>query len=184
MAQRPHPDRIVAELWPPRRPERETVFAVLDGARDERIAPAVQKAGLEHACLYRGELAQTLSDVAPYLVALEPRHEFTRWLLTHGWGQSWGIFAVSQAPLADLRRHFRKFLMVYDETGKPLYFRFYDPRVLRIFLPTCDADQLQSLFGPILRYVTEDEDGTGLLIFRATDPTPPTPERISLERNQ
>jgi hypothetical protein len=169
MAQRPDPDRIVAELWPPRRPDRETVFAVLDGARDERIAPAVQKAGLEHVCLYRGELAQTLSDVAPYLVALEPRHEFTRWLLANGWGQSWGIFVVSTAPLADLRRHLRKFLMVYDESGKPLYFRFYDPRVLRIFLPTCTADQLQSLFGPVLRYVAEEGSANALVVYSRAD---------------
>ena len=163
------PERIMAELWPARRSAGEQVFAVLDGARDARILPALQQATVGHVCLYRGELARTLSDVAPYLVALEPQHAFTRWLLTHGWGESWGIFAVSQAPLADLRRHFRKFLMVYDETGKPLYFRFYDPRVLRIFLPTCNADQLQSLFGSMLRYIVEDENANALIVYSCPD---------------
>ena len=54
--------------------------------------------------------------------------------------------------------------MAYDPDFQPLYFRYYDPRVLRVYLPTCDADELRTLFGPISRLLCEDEEG-GLLKF-------------------
>lgn len=40
----------------------------------------------------------------------------------------------------------------------PIYFRFYDPRVLRRFLPVCTPDQLYAFFGPIDYFLFEDED--------------------------
>jgi hypothetical protein len=43
-----------------------------------------------------------------------------------------------------------------------MYFRFYDPRVLRIFLPTCDQDQLLTFFGRIRSFWTENESGEGM----------------------
>jgi hypothetical protein len=48
-----------------------------------------------------------------------------------------------------LRRHLRQFLTVRDPRGQQLLFRYYDPRVLRVYLPTCVEDELQSMFGPI-----------------------------------
>ena len=53
------------------------------------------------------------------------------------------------ATLEELRRHFRKFLKVEDPKGKSLIFRYYDPRVLRVYLPTCNAMELQTVFGPV-----------------------------------
>jgi len=46
-----------------------------------------------------------------------------------------------------MRQHFRRFITVHDESGKPLLFRYYDPRVLRTFLPTCNAKELAEIFG-------------------------------------
>ena len=42
-----------------------------------------------------------------------------------------------------------KLLWVRDEGQRQLYFRFYDPRVLPVFLPTCDAEQRRQVFGPV-----------------------------------
>ena len=38
-----------------------------------------------------------------------------------------------------------------------MIFRFYDPRVLRKFLPTCNADELQTFFGKVETFFAEDE---------------------------
>ena len=59
----------------------------------------------------------------------------------------------------------RRFLTVYDHTGKPMYFRYYDPRVLRVFLPTCTPAEQQTMFGPVQSYFAEDEDPDSLLEF-------------------
>jgi hypothetical protein len=163
---RPHPDTIIAALWRPRGDGTlPQIYAILDGARDERIHPMVMNADVECCCLYRGALHPELAHAAPYLLGLRPDAAFTSWLLTHGWGDSWGIFAESDAELRILRRHFRTFLMVYDGEGKPLYFRYYDPRVLRVYLPTCDAVELTTIFGPVNGYMAENEAGEGLLRY-------------------
>ncbi|HXN45915.1 MAG TPA: DUF4123 domain-containing protein [Bryobacteraceae bacterium] len=142
------------------------VFAVLDGASVPGLRLKLHQARPEHECLYRGDLEPDMAEVAPYLVRLERKAEFTEWVLTQGWGKHWGIFACAQADLHAMRQHFRRFLIVHDESGKPLYFRFYDPRVLRSYLPTCNASELAAIFGPVDSFVLEGEDPGQLLRLR------------------
>lgn len=37
-----------------------------------------------------------------------------------------------------------------------MLFRFYDPRVLRLYLPTCTSTELEQVFGPVGTFFTED----------------------------
>lgn len=140
------------------------VFAVLDGASIQNLLEKLEQYQPEQYCLYRGELAADLAKVAPYLVRLEQGSEVLNWILS-GFGKHWGIFAVAKANLRTMRQHFRQLLTVELAEGKVVYFRFYDPRVLRGFLPTCNAQQNQIMFGPILSYFTEKEDTQAFLYF-------------------
>jgi len=141
------------------------LFAVLDSAREPGIPVELRRKGAEFSSLYRGEPEESLSSVAPYLVSLDPKAELMRWLLTNGWGKSWGIFLVSSTSLETLRQHFRRFLLVRDVAGKELYFRFYDPRVLRTFLPTCTGAETRRFFGPVGIYLMEAENGEAVSFF-------------------
>jgi hypothetical protein len=132
------------------------VFTILDGASVPGLPTHLASFNPEHICLYRGELEPDLAEVAPYLVFLERDAPFTDWVISNGWGQHWGIFGITQADMNELRKHFRKFLMVYDESGKSLYFRYYDPRVMQAYLPTCNADELKIVFGPVVKYLMEN----------------------------
>lgn len=138
-------------------------YAVLDGASVRDLLWMLDQHQPESVCLFRGELTQDLQETSPYLVRLERNAPFTDWLLRNGWGNHWGIFARSGADLHTMRKHFRTFLTVKHHDGTPLYFRYYDPRVLRAFLPTCNAGELGILFGPVSEYVVEAKD-PGLLI--------------------
>ena len=134
-------------------------FAVLDGARDENLLAALQADGAPPwRCLFAGELDPDMALVAPYLVELDPHGAFTQRLLREGWGQHRGVFVASAQPLPALWRHLRAQTGVYGPDLEPLFFRFYDPRVLRHTLPTCDARQLLEFFGPVTCFVAEDED--------------------------
>ncbi|MCJ7602705.1 MAG: DUF4123 domain-containing protein [Desulfobulbaceae bacterium] len=124
---------------------------------------------IQKKCLFHGSKAVELATVAPYLVHLKKDDPFTDWLISQGWGKSWGIFCQSSENLDTLQRHFRKFLMVYDEDGKPLYFRFYDPRVFRVYLPTCNENELAIIFGPVYVYIVENEDAEKMIDFFYTD---------------
>ncbi len=46
-----------------------------------------------------------------------------------------------------------------EETGERLYFRFYDPDVLRVFLGAATAKQRQDFFRDITRVVLPTETG-------------------------
>lgn len=147
------------------------VYAVLDGASIPglELPKLLWKLKPEHVCLYRGKLEPDMAEVAPYLVKLEYDHPFTKLVLEKGWGNHWGIFVVTglEANIRKMRNHFRKFLMVINPEGKSVYFRYYDPRVLRVYLPTCNAGEIQTLFGPISSYIAEDEDASTLLRLSA-----------------
>ncbi len=142
-----------------------TVYTILDGASVPRLPQTLEQMGVESECLFRGELEPELALVAPYLAVVQPGHPFTEWLLQEGWGRHWGVFTISKADFRDLRMHLRTFLKVYGPDLTPLYFRYYDPRVLRVYLPTCNEQDLQTVFGPVLRYLVEDENPVALLKF-------------------
>jgi Domain of unknown function (DUF4123) len=89
-----------------------------------------------------------------------------RAVLENGWGNAWGVFFSSSAQLETLRKHFRMFLRVTDEAGRRLLFRFYDPRVLSIYLPTCNNEELTTIFGPIDRFVVEKGEGAEAVEYR------------------
>ncbi|MFT3766852.1 MAG: DUF4123 domain-containing protein [Minicystis sp.] len=158
-------ERVREALWPSSGRQPWNVYAVLDAARNERIHPAVMQSGLEQACLYAGKIPQTLSEVAPYLVKLTKDAPFAKELLEKGWGDAWGVYVLSTATLEELRRHFRRLLKVQDEAGRSMIFRFYDPRVLRIYLPTCNAGELAHVFGPVGMFVLEGEDRAEVIRF-------------------
>lgn len=136
-----------------------TVFVILDGATVPDLPASLAAFSPERVCLYRGDLEPDMAEVAPYLAILERDDVFTEWVLCSGWGRCWGIFGTSQARLPELRKHFRRFVKVHNEqTGKLLYFRFYDPTALRVYLPSCTSDELVGFFGPVDCYLMEDAE--------------------------
>jgi hypothetical protein len=140
-------------------------YAILDGASNPALLEQLNNDQPEFSCLYRGELEPDIAECAPYLVKLDAGAPFTHWI-SSGLGNHWGIFAVADCDLRTLRRHLRTLNMVYDpETHKPLLFRYYDPRVLSVFLPTCDREQMTAFFGPVQAYFAETEGGGDLASF-------------------
>ncbi len=156
-------DRLAESFWPAG-PDDHT-FAVLDGARDPRVHGAVTGSGLPHRCLYIGAVAPVLARAAPWLVQLDGPPAAVRALVGAAWGRAWGVFARSDASLDGLHRHLRRLLRVQDERGKTLLFRYYDPRVLRVYLPTCTEDELDQVFGPVERFVLEGDAPQRVVTF-------------------
>jgi uncharacterized protein DUF4123 len=114
--------------------------------------------------LFGAENLETLESTAPHLVEIARSYSFTKLLIEMGWGQSWGIF-VRIKDASNLRYHLRTFLRVQDAAGRVVYFRYYDPRVLRAYLPTCLPQELETVFGPVAGYLVESEDGNELIEF-------------------
>jgi hypothetical protein len=157
-------EQILQVLFPVKKQNARSVWMILDGARDERIYRYLKTCNLDYLCLYTGKLPIELQYVAPYLLELPSNSKTARELIDMAWGNNWGIF-LSIDDFSKLRPHLRKFLKVKDESGKKLLFRFYDPRVMRVFLPTCSSEQLREFFGPIAIFHVEDDHGSMLKSF-------------------
>ena len=158
--------RLVELLFYRYETEGTSLFALLDAARDPAIYQAIRYSGFEHQCLFTGQLSADLQAASPYLLRIVPDTLTFPKLLEQGWGRSWGLFLAARAGIFTVRRHLRTLLEVRTQDRQKLFFRYYDPRVLRLFLPTCDAAQLNRFFGPIHRFDMETPDGSQLLRFR------------------
>lgn len=155
--------------------QRETVYGVFDGARDDRILGLLREYGIpanlpddrrsptpldnpnacEYESLYVSRMKDELANVGPWLVRL-PRHgELLKRLVLEGWGQAWGWYMSSSLTLLELRRHFRHFLLARLPDGRAVMFRFYDPRVLGTALAAFDVNQRTRFCRGLRRIVSE-----------------------------
>lgn len=146
----------------------QPLFAIIDSARDRYAYTLLLQSQAQYQSLYDGEKGVSLSDVAPYLVHLPKDSELLPILVRDGWGQSWGVYLKSLVGFQEVRRHLRHFLEVRQPDGEQLYFRFYDPRVLRAYLPTLTPNEAAPFMGPIHCYLAEDQKPNTLLQFMNT----------------
>ncbi|MCS7024964.1 MAG: DUF4123 domain-containing protein [Bryobacteraceae bacterium] len=159
----PRIERLLSGL----RKTPEPVFLLVDCARDGRILPLLGEYAAPAQTLFNGPNLGTMIPFSPHLVTVEKEGPLVRALLEEGWGQAWFSFVVSREPFGVLREHFRQLLVVEDPEGREVYFRYYDPRILRCFLPACSPAEARQFFGPVLQFWTEDENPEYLLQFAA-----------------
>jgi Domain of unknown function (DUF4123) len=143
---------------------RGGLCAILDACDEPRVPIRVAALGSDAAPLYQGKAQEELWAIAPYLVRVDP--DALMWITESLWTDPWGVFVISDAPLEAVRTHFRRFLLVDAPDGGQWYFRFYDPRVLAKFLPTCDAAQVTDFFGPVEAFGWVDLDTYGVTLTR------------------
>jgi hypothetical protein len=145
------------------------LYAILDACDAPAVPEKCSELGPERAVsLYRGTAEEMYWAIAPHLAVVDP--ETLEWIRSELWSQPWGIFAVADQNLEAMRRHFRRFLLVAAPNGEQWYFRFYDPRVLQRFLPTCSARQLNELFGPVAAFATSRVEGDAIDWVTNSDP--------------
>ena len=145
--------------------ETSRLYCILDGASVPDLPMRLYETNTPNYCLFRGELEPELLYAAPYVAVLLPGSAFSEWVLGESSGKHWGIFAHCRHSIKEMRRHCRALVNVYDEKGNPMVFRYYDPRVLRKFLPTCKGEELETLFGKIETLFAETEDGNTLTAY-------------------
>lgn len=155
--------RLSECLWP--KGERRDIWMIVDGARSPRVFETLLESSFLSSCLYAGYVPRLLEGSAPYLVQLEHEDKQSRRLLTRAWGQCWGVLLRCDTRLETLRKHLRSFLKVVDQKGQRLLFRYYDPRVLRLFLPSCGGEELRTFFGPVEQFWTEGENDDEVIQF-------------------
>jgi len=121
-------------------------YAILDAVKFAGGASEFSESDTPSRCLFKGETAEQLRDVTPYLFGLSEEAELTRRLMTHlpdkpsaltslhMWGVDPGIYIRSELAFDEIWSQFRKFTRIWDSRRGWLYFRFWEARVLRKLL--------------------------------------------------
>ena len=143
----------------------QPLYALLDASREPSVLKVILESKEEYQSLYEGPQGAQLAHFAPYLIRVPQKSALLDTLVQQAWSKSWGVFVTSDTPLKDLRTHFRHFLTVKLPDGTQVYFRYYDPRVLRLFLPTCLPEETTQFFGPVKQFLVEAEDAMLALHF-------------------
>ena len=143
---------------------RGRLYAIVDGAQAFPSAFTARLMGHELYTVFSGELAGTVAHVGPCLVRLGETGGFLgKWV--EKIGTHAGVLFESPASLEAIHAHLREIFVATDEQRQEYFFRFYDPRVIRTFLPTCHPEELKEFFGPVVRWVVESEDATSYVAY-------------------
>jgi hypothetical protein len=161
----PEAGSLIEKFLAFRRQDPDTkVYALIDGARSMALATQARLMGHDVYTLFAGDMAVELAHAGPCLARVEPFLPFgPKWV--EALGTRAGILVESTADLVALHQHLREIFVVTDEHDQEYFFRYYDPGVLRTYLPTCTPDELATFFGPAKRWIVEDEKGDGLIAY-------------------
>jgi hypothetical protein len=154
--------QVSQRFWP--KGWKPNIWAVFDAASDPKLYRRLLEPGLLRECLFAGPLQAPLAEKAPYLVQLEHDDNKTVELIEEGWDNSWCVFLEADVGIQALRKHLRTLLRVRGPGDKFMLFRYYDPRVLRVYLPTCMPDELVRFYGPIHRVWVEEGNGSDRML--------------------
>lgn len=156
-------------------------FALLNAARVPGAHQLLETSGLPVRSLFKGDAKEKLQDVAPYLIQISARSEFTRRLFTsikdvspdltslHLWPREAVIYFRARTDIDSLQRHLRRFSRLKDAQGKWYYFNFSAPEYAPAYFAslTENAERVRQWFlcegvVPIDMFLPDAKTGTCL----------------------
>jgi hypothetical protein len=139
------------------------LYAMVDAAGNASALDFLyEHESLSFDCLFQGDVDPDVFEAAPFLVDLQDQPEVLDWML-EGWGESWVSFVHSELTLADLQIHLRQFTKVRTPDGEVVWFRFYDPSVMRTAIPVLNTEQCNQLFKSVALFLSEGEAPNSLV---------------------
>jgi len=153
-------------LWDQAENKMCNLYAIVDSARNDEIFKYFLTDNVVYRSLFEGKMDIKYFGVSGFLIECKKDSILLNWLTTKAWGDSCSIFFVSKAPFDEVFKHLQKFNRVYLEGDDVVYFRYYDPRVLRVYLPTCNSKEIKTFFGETESFFVEGENPEVLIEFQ------------------
>jgi hypothetical protein len=123
------------------------LYAITDGAYSAALIAHIEKTAPDNLIPLLHPHPAIEATAIPQLIKVsEPILET---ILSAADKTPWGIFVMTKADPETLRVHFRRFLVVQLPDGEHWYFRFYDPRLLPVYVGKCNEWELEKFFGPV-----------------------------------
>lgn len=131
-----------------------TWMFLLDAAGIDAAVNWLQRIeGIEFECLLLGQEAD-VQALAPYIAVMTDPMRATA-AIEAIWGRDAVVLMHTRLDISLLaaKNHFRKLNIAYLPGGKAVFFRYYDPRVLRMVLPRLESNQLDVVFGAFETFI-------------------------------
>ncbi|MEZ5198030.1 MAG: DUF4123 domain-containing protein [Bacteroidales bacterium] len=142
------------------------LYGIVDSARNDEVFRYLVTGDVRYKSLFEDTMDVQSYGVSGFLVECKKESPLFQWMTKQAWGDNCSIFFTSKASFDELFTHFQKFNRVYIEGDDVVLFRYYDPRVLNLFLPTCNNEQIRSFFGKVGHFFAEDEDPEIIRVFK------------------
>jgi hypothetical protein len=143
-------------------------YAIIDAAKEGSIPYFLEGMKANFGPLLQGDEAKRLAQVAPYLVGLKKGSDVSDWYLEKLYGNSIGFVLKTNWSIEGLIQFWaRKVKTRIPSTEEKGFFRYYDPNVLRVYLPILEEDNdLIEFMGPTNSILVEAQNPEHLLVYR------------------
>lgn len=127
-------------------------YLLLDGAQIENLPARLYSLDDNPIAewLYHATSYQAVFDVGPALVVLRTQSALEQAFMDH-WQHDAGLVIESDAPMQLLAEHLRSLIHARVPGDASMLFRYYDPRVMRHWLPALSTAEKDHLMGPVSR---------------------------------
>ena len=133
-------------------------YAIIDASKLEVFDGSHFLEDLPRKSLYTGDAARLYERIAPYIIELEPDHDFTRRLFTQAeneaqepwcfYQQSAAIIIRSHLDIDALFKNLRKLTRIYNPQTDTWYqYRFYEPHWIEDMLHCMTPAELSKFWG-------------------------------------
>lgn len=159
-------------------------YLILDGAQIDDLVKTIYKLQktAQVDVLYLNTRFAELQDVSPVLVKVQPTDPLFQKFQTD-WQTTAGIHILAKGDIYTLGNHLRSSLQA-KINGQPTLFRFYDPRILKLWLETITPQQQSQFMGTITTlYLPATEDSQAKEYHNDQHLVCVTPDTVWIELN-
>lgn len=135
----------------------EHLLVFLDAAHVQNLHVMLRELNVQHLPLFRESPQENIIHVTPFIARFSPSETFLHWMTMNPVVLETALVCTSTAPLDQTHAHLRRFLLTKDDTGRQVYFRFWDPRVISPFLQSSTPEERRWFCGPIRAFAYYDK---------------------------
>jgi hypothetical protein len=145
------------------------LYAIVDSARNDEVFRYFIIGDTPYRSLFEGTMDVQSYGVSGFVIECKKNSPLYDWVTSTLWGQDACIFIVCKMSFDEVFSHFQQFNRVILEGDKVVLFRFYDPRVLRTYLPSCKKQEIELFFGDMICLFAESEEKAIITRFERSD---------------
>lgn len=142
-------------------------YAIIDAAKEGSIPYFLEGMKATFGSLLQGNDAKKLAEVAPYIVLLEKCSDVSQWYMEKLYGNSVGFALKTNLGIESLTQFWaRKVKTRIPGTEEKGFFRYYDPSVLREYLPILEEDnELIEFMGTTNSILVETQNHEQIFVY-------------------